>query len=135
MPTCDTLGLQENSKNRVHNSGKKEVENVLSHAQSSRSQKGFWFVLKLSLVSSPHSFLHQFLNFHSNTPPRSANLLLCNTDYRFFGGGVGAGRKGSNRKILENKYILNVFPEETLKVDEGDGSAVFLGELTFLQKK
>ena len=55
------------------------------------------FVLKLSLVSSPHSFLHQFLNFHSNTPPRSANLL-CNTDYRFFGGGVGAGRKGSNRE-------------------------------------
>lgn len=51
MPTCDTLGLQQNSKNKVHNSGKKELENVLSHAQSSRSQKGFWFVCFKAIFS------------------------------------------------------------------------------------
>ena len=51
------------------------------------------------------------------------------------GGWEQGGRVVIERKILENKYILNVFPEETLKVDEGDGSGVFLGELTFLQKK
>ena len=52
------------------------------------------FVLKLSLVSSSHSFLHQFLNFHSNTPSRSANFLLCNIDYWFFVGEGGSREEG-----------------------------------------
>ena len=112
------------------------MENVLSLAQSSRSQKGFLFVLKLSLVSSSHLFLHQFLNFHSNTPSRSATFFnVIPTTGFLVGRWEQGGRVVIERKILENKYIWNIFPEKTLKVDEGDGSGVFLGELTFLWKK
>lgn len=100
------------------------------------AKKVFCFLFVVSLVSSSHSFLHQFLNFHSNTPSRSAtffNVIL--TTGFLVGRWEQGGRVVTGRKILENKYICNVFPEKTLKVDEGDGSGVFLGELTFLWKK